>query len=217
MTAAPTVRVPPARWPRGPFAQAVAALAGRATRGQPPRLFTTLGRHPRLFRRWLPFSGALLYGGDLARTDRELVILRTAWRCGSWYEWAQHVDLARRAGLAGADVERVAAGPEAPGWRDRERLLLQAVDELHDRRVVTDATWAGLAGVLDERQLIELCFLVGHYEMLAMTLNSLGVEPEATALGRLEGPTADAARRLAGRLLAARAGGASPAVGAAGH
>jgi hypothetical protein len=28
-------------------------------------------------------------------------------------------------------------------------------------------------------RLIELCMLIGHYEMLAMTLNSLGVEPEA--------------------------------------
>jgi hypothetical protein len=32
---------------------------------------------------------------------------------------------------------------------------------------------------------MELCFLVGHYEMVAMTLNSLGVEPEPTTLDRL--------------------------------
>jgi hypothetical protein len=27
-------------------------------------------------------------------------------------------------------------------------------------------------------RLIELCMLIGHYEMLAMTLNSLRVEPD---------------------------------------
>jgi alkylhydroperoxidase family enzyme len=32
---------------------------------------------------------------------------------------------------------------------------------------------------LSETELIELCMLVGHYEMLAMTINSLGIEPEA--------------------------------------
>jgi alkylhydroperoxidase family enzyme len=32
---------------------------------------------------------------------------------------------------------------------------------------------------LSETELIELCLLVGHYEMLAMTINSLGIEPEA--------------------------------------
>jgi hypothetical protein len=37
-----------------------------------------------------------------------------------------------------------------------------------------------------------LCFLVGHYEMVAMALNSLGVEPEPTTLNRLETHTATA-------------------------
>ena len=34
---------------------------------------------------------------------------------------------------------------------------------------------------LDEVLLIELCMLIGHYEMLAMTLNTLEVEPELPA------------------------------------
>ena len=34
---------------------------------------------------------------------------------------------------------------------------------------------------LDEVLLIELCMLIGHYEMLAMTLNSLDVEPDFEA------------------------------------
>jgi len=38
-----------------------------------------------------------------------------------------------------------------------------------------------LARHLDEVLLIELCMLIGHYEMLAMTLNTLEVEPEREA------------------------------------
>jgi hypothetical protein len=57
-------------------------------------------------------------------------------------------------------------------------LLLRAADELHADGVVGDATWARLSGELDERLLIETLMLVGHYEMLAMTLNSLRVQPE---------------------------------------
>jgi alkylhydroperoxidase family enzyme len=167
-------------------------------------VFTTLGRHPRLFRRWLPFSAALLLRGDLARAERELVILRTAWRCGSWYEWAQHAALAQRASLDVHDIARVVEGPAAPGWGPRQRLLLVATDELHDRRVITDRTWQALAAELTERQLVELCLLVGHYEMLAMTLNSLGVEPEPTTLARLGGAAAEAADQLGAGLLAAR-------------
>jgi alkylhydroperoxidase family enzyme len=167
-------------------------------------VFDTLGRHPRLFRPWLSFSTTLLLRGDLPPAERELAILRTAWRCGSWYEWAQHGYLARRAGLHAADVERVMEGPGARGWCPRQRLVLEATDELHDRRVVTDATWRALASELTDRQLIELCLLVGHYEMLAMTLNSLGVEPEPTSLAKLDARGQEGAEQLRVRLAAAR-------------
>jgi hypothetical protein len=86
-----------------------------------------------------------------------------------------------------------------------------ATDELHDHRVITDRTWAALATELTERELIELCLLVGHYEMLAMTLNSLGVEAEPTTLARLTGCAAEAAERLRAELVAARGVRARPA------
>jgi hypothetical protein len=44
--------------------------------------------------------------------------------------------------------------------------------------VIGDRLWADLTDHLDERDLIELCMLVGHYEMLAMTLNTLRVQPD---------------------------------------
>jgi 4-carboxymuconolactone decarboxylase len=204
---APAVRVAPAgRRALRPLARVTAAATARATHGEPPRIFTTLGRHPRLFRTWLRFSATLMFRGDLPAADRELVTLRTAWRCGSWYEWAQHAHLARRAGLGADDVARVADDPAVPGWAPRQRLLLRATDELHDQRVISDRTWRALSVELTERQLIELCLLIGHYEMLAMALNSLGVEPEPTALARLSGATAQAAERLRERLLSARDG-----------
>ena len=45
-------------------------------------------------------------------------------------------------------------------------------------RAISDETWAVLASRLKDTQMIELCMLAGHYEMLAMTLNSLRVEPD---------------------------------------
>ena len=53
-----------------------------------------------------------------------------------------------------------------------------ALDELHERRELSDEVWAELRRHLDEPLLIELCMLIGHYEMLAMTINSLGIEPD---------------------------------------
>jgi AhpD family alkylhydroperoxidase len=156
----------------------VVRVLGFATGGRPPNIFTTLARHHGLFRRWLWFAGALMPGGKLPRIETELVILRVAHNTGCEYEWGHHERFGKRAGLSAAEIERVRSGPDAPGWSERQALLLRAADAMHADGRIGDELWAGLARQLDEVRLIELCMLIGHYEMLAMTLNSLGVEPE---------------------------------------
>lgn len=156
----------------------VRVLGAAAGGGEPPRVFTTLARHRRLFRRWLWFAGALMPGGTLPRAEAELLILRVAHNADCDYERIQHERLARRAGLSAEEVARVRVGAEAPGWSPRQALLLRAADELHAQRRIGDELWTALAREYDERGLIELCLLVGHYEMLAMTLRSLEVQPD---------------------------------------
>ena len=163
----------------------VAKAAGAVLGTEPLRVFSELGRHPRLFRVWLPFSSTLLYGGLLPSADTELVILRTAWRARCRYEWVQHAGLAGRRGLDAVAVAATGEGPRAGVWTARQRLLVEAVDELHDGRGLGADTVHTLRAVLDARQLIELCMLVGAYEMLAMTLNTLDVQPEPGALAAM--------------------------------
>lgn len=156
----------------------IARALGLATGGGPPNVFTTLSRHRRLFRPWLRFAGALMPGGSLSRADSELVILRVASNTGSQYESQQHERLAVGAGLSAEEVKQVAEGPQAPSFSERQRLLLRAADELHSNRDISDELWDELRPLLGDKQLIELCMLVGHYEMLAMTLNALRVQPD---------------------------------------
>jgi AhpD family alkylhydroperoxidase len=151
---------------------------GGGTAG-PPALFTTLGRHRRLFRPWLRFASRLMPGGKLPRRDSELVILRVASLCDCAYEWGHHERIALRFGLTTADVERVPEGAASAGWSARQSAILAAVDELHATRTLADGSWQALRDAgLSETELIELPMLVGHYEMLAMTLNALRVEPD---------------------------------------
>ncbi len=49
--------------------------------------------------------------------------------------------------------------------------------------------------MLADHELIELCLLVGHYEMLAMTLNSLQVERDRVAARQAD--ARDATRAIA--------------------
>jgi alkylhydroperoxidase family enzyme len=55
---------------------------------------------------------------------------------------------------------------------------LRAADELHDESCISERTWEVLASRYDDRQLIEVVMVVGHYHLVAFTLNSLGVQPE---------------------------------------
>jgi alkylhydroperoxidase family enzyme len=176
-----TARIPPGSRQQTGIVNALIARVigiGGGTVG-PPALFTTLGRHRRLFRPWLRFAGRLMPGGKLPRRDAELVILRVSVLCDSPYEWAHHERIAKRVGLGRDAIERARVGPDAPGWDARQLAVLRAVDELHETRTLGDEAWEALrrAG-LSETELIELPMLVGHYEMLAMTLNALRVKPD---------------------------------------
>lgn len=145
--------------------------------GKARNIFRTFVRHPKLFRRWSAFGGALLFRGELPGRDRELAILRTAWRCQAPYEWGQHVVIGLDAGLTRAEIDRIATD-DRTGWSESDALLLAATDELIDDKVISDGTWAALAATRSEKELIELPFLVGHYVMVAMALNTAGVERE---------------------------------------
>jgi 4-carboxymuconolactone decarboxylase len=139
-------------------------------------IFSTLARHEDLFRAWLPFGGFLLGRGVLPARERELLILRTGHNCRSPYEWGQHVRIAERLGMAREEILRVAEGPAAEAWAPADAALLRAADELHEQAKISDGTWAQLAADYDERGLIEIAILVGHYHLVAFALNSLEVE-----------------------------------------
>jgi alkylhydroperoxidase family enzyme len=141
-------------------------------------IFRTLAHHPKLMKRWLVFGNHVLGHSTLPPRERELVILRIGWLCRAGYEWGQHVRIGRAAGLSDAEIERIPRGADAPGWSDLERALLRATDELHEDAFVSDATWAALSQHLDTRQLMDLVFTVGQYQLVSMALNTFGVQPE---------------------------------------
>jgi alkylhydroperoxidase family enzyme len=172
------VRVPPAELRKlGPVARTVAIGSGRVLRSEPANIFRVLGRHPKLFRAWLRYSGRLMPRGTLPRRDAELVILRVAWRTRAAYEWHQHVWLGARAGLTEDDIAR-AASDDLDGWTPRQEAFVRATDELLASARLTDDTWAALGRELDVKGAIELCLLVGQYQGLATALGGLGVPME---------------------------------------
>jgi 4-carboxymuconolactone decarboxylase len=144
-----------------------------------PRVVNALGllmRYPALAKAFLTFNRHLLFNSSLSDRIRELLILRIAWLRRAEYEWAQHVLLAQRAGLSKEEIEAVKEGPRSVVWAPLDAALLAAVDELHADAFVTDTTWDALAAGLDQRQLMDLVFTVGAYDLLAMAFNTFGLE-----------------------------------------
>jgi 4-carboxymuconolactone decarboxylase len=144
--------------------------------GRPLNIFATLAHHPKLLKRWMVFATHVLSKSEISARDRELLILRTGYRCSSAYEWGQHVLIARECGISDAEIERVAEGPGAAGWSAHDAALVRAADELHDTSRISDETWALLAETYTTRQLMEVPFTVGQYHLVAFALNSFGVE-----------------------------------------
>jgi alkylhydroperoxidase family enzyme len=141
-------------------------------------VFTTMANHPDLARDWLTFATHVLRRSSLPARDREILILRIGWLCVAEYEWAQHVRLAKAAGMTDDEIRRVSEGPDSTGLGDHERLLIRAVDELYEDAFLSDKTWNALAKIYDTRQMMDLVFTVGQYNLVSMALNSFGVQLE---------------------------------------
>jgi 4-carboxymuconolactone decarboxylase len=148
-----------------------------------PELVATLLCHPDLFQRVAELSIQLQGSGVLAPRDRQLAILRTAWLCQAPYAWGEHVKHSKRIGFSTEEIERVTQGSACPEWREHERALLCAVEELYEGAMISDPTWECLSRRLDDKQLFELPVLVGQFTTIAYFQNALRLRPEGGNAG----------------------------------
>lgn len=150
-----------------------------AERARPDTVGNMLGtfaRHPRLTKAYLTFNMHLLVSSSLSSRLIETVVLRTAVSRGSQYLWDHHIPLARRAGLTDEDLDAINTGRAMADGLDA--AVVAAVDELHDQTSISDATWRALSVCLDEKQLMDLVFTAGAYSLLAMAIETFGIEQE---------------------------------------
>ena len=102
----------------------------------------------------------------------EIVIDRTCARCRCEYEWGVHVAIfAERAALDEGQVASLAYGsPDDPCWNcERDRLLIRAVDALHDLSDLPDDLWRELLDELRHDQILDLTMLCGWYHAISFT------------------------------------------------
>ena len=165
-------------------AEQAATVAGMRERsGRGFNVNITLMRNMALYKSWVPFARHTMSTSSLEPRMREILILRVAWNTESEYEWGQHALMSEQAGLDAADRQRIKAGAAADGWHAIESALINAADELAVGTMISDATWAALLLYLTTEQILDAIFTVGQYTMIAMALNSLGVQREPGIAG----------------------------------
>jgi alkylhydroperoxidase family enzyme len=142
--------------------------------GRDINLFKVMMHHPKLTKRWAVFAGHILSKQTVRLRERELLILRIGWLNQAPYEWAQHAEIAKRAGVAEAELERIKEGPRA-GWPTHEAALLQAADDLFENSVISDSTWEALSSRYSTEQMMDIVFTIGQYNLVSWALNSFGV------------------------------------------
>lgn len=176
-----TARIAPLE---APFEEDVApVLASMMPPGAPPiGLF-------RAFAKNLPMASAMRSWGayelskalSLSMRDREIVINRTCARCGCEYEWGVHVSFfADRVGLSHEQISALTfGGPNDACWTDgRDRLLIEAVDALHDASDIDDGLWNRLRSTFDEQQVLDLLMLTGWYHAISFTARAARIPLE---------------------------------------
>lgn len=165
--------------PRVPLAQFEPALEKRIVElwGTPPNLYRALASHPRLVAAWTEFSKTLRHDTRTPRALRELVILRGAQLMRSEYEWAQHLPMARKAGVGEAQVQNLSSWKISSRFDAREKAAL-ALGEAVTLGRVSDEVYAEAMRHFDHHDYVELATVAAFYAMVGRMLDAMGVELE---------------------------------------
>lgn len=154
----------------------VVPLAAKGANGT--NVISTMLRNEELYDVWRPLARYLNGNSRIARREREIIILRTAWLGTCEYIFGNHVLVARDAGLSEEEISATKTDATAAIWQFEDAILMSAVDELVSLSTLSDQTWSRLADRYDELEIIEVVMLVGHYIMMSCIVNSLGISRE---------------------------------------
>jgi 4-carboxymuconolactone decarboxylase len=119
------------------------------------------------------------YQSSLPQRLSELCILITAslWKCAG--EWIDHEPIARKLGVDAEALEAMRVGKPAKFKQADEVAVYEVAQELLKTREVSDETYKRAVGVLGERGLLDVIAVLGYYGLIAMSMKTFKMVPEA--------------------------------------
>ena len=116
-------------------------------------------------------GGTIRYRTSLSPRAREIAILTVAVHHGSTFETWAHTLVGARVGLAEEELADLRAGRVPTTCSDEERLVAGTVTQLLTDRALDDDAFAAARDRLGITGVLELCTLVGYYQLLDLILS----------------------------------------------
>ncbi len=119
-------------------------------------------------------------GSPLSMREREIVILRVCANTNCEYEWGVHVTaFGSHVGFTEAQIAATRKLDHSVAcWKDKEKLLIQVIDELCQDSLVAEETYLRFQANWDLEQQLEIFALCGNYHTISFVANSARIETE---------------------------------------
>lgn len=140
-----------------------------------------IANEPAVLQSYMRYGSTLWEAGELTVRQRELVILGVARALDSRYEWQQHVELGREAGIDDTELRAIGRG-DLDEFGEADRVLLRYA-RAFAARGVTDAVHDALADQFDTGTTTAVAMLASHYVATAYALDAMNVPLEGSFVG----------------------------------
>jgi 4-carboxymuconolactone decarboxylase len=146
----------------------------------PLNVFRMMARTPASFKAFLDIAVSILFGAEFDPRKREVAVLRVAHVTGSNYEWVQHVNVAKQAGLTDDEIKTIGTEGEVSGLDAEGNLLCRVADEISRDVRLSDEALSKIIELYGEQQAAELILCCSYFNMLSRVLESTRVPLEET-------------------------------------
>jgi len=146
-------------------------------------VYRALANAENVFTGWMLAGDAALTSPVLPRRLRELVVLRTAYLMDCPYELGQHRDVARTAGVGGAEIAAILSHSDwqTGHFEGTELTVLTFTSELLTTCTVSAAVFEEVHRALGSEATVEVLMVINRYSGLALMLNALDVDLDESA------------------------------------
>ena len=136
--------------------------------------YLALLNHPELARRIEELGFFLKFEGALPRTIYQFIVLTIAHATGAGFEWQDHIEHARAAGLPGEVIDCIASA--RPAALPQPYALVHAIlTKTMGWQPVPDDLQARAAAEWGKHGLVEIVVLSGFYQMFAAINQGFGI------------------------------------------